>query len=93
MALPGWGASVAIHRLLERSAFEPEDVARMTAAYEHALVELGLKDRSDTLTETIARFIVEVAQTGERNPARICALALRRLNDPDALASQAALDR
>jgi hypothetical protein len=77
------GASMAIYRLLQKSAFDPDDIKRMTGAYEQALVELGLHDRDDPLTETIAKLIVEIAQTGEKEPGTICALALRRLNDPD----------
>jgi hypothetical protein len=46
-------------------------------------VQLGLKDRYDPLTESVAKLIIEVAQTGEKNPETICALALHRLNDTD----------
>jgi hypothetical protein len=77
------GCIVAIYRLLQKSAFEPEDVERMTAAYELALVELILSDRNDPLTETVAKHIVEAAQTGERDPKNICALALSRLRGTD----------
>jgi hypothetical protein len=74
---------VAIYRLLQNAAFNPEDTKRMGAAYEQALVELGLNDRNDPLTEIVAKLIVEIAQTGEKNPETICALALRRLSDTD----------
>lgn len=77
------GCAVAIYRLLQNSAFEPEDIERMTAAYELALVELVLSDRNDPLTETVAKYIVEAAQTGEKDPKRICALALARLRGTD----------
>ena len=55
----------------------------MGDAYELALVELQLKDRNDPLTETVAKYIVEVAQTGEKNHKAICALALGRLRGTD----------
>ena len=42
-------------------------------------MELGLKDRNDLLTEIIAKQIVEIAQTGERDPEQICDAALRRI--------------
>jgi hypothetical protein len=71
--------SVAIYRLLQNSALEPEHIKRMEEAYERALVVLGLKDRNDPLTESIARLIIEAAQTGEKDPEAICTLALRRL--------------
>jgi hypothetical protein len=74
---------MAIYRLMQKSAFEPEDVKRMGDAYEMALVHLELKDRDDPLTETIARYIVEVAQLGEKVPEKICASALERLRTGD----------
>jgi hypothetical protein len=73
---------VAIYRLLQRSAFGPEDTKRMGDAYERALTELGIKDRNDPLTETVAQYIIEIAQTGEKDPARICTLAIERLRAP-----------
>jgi hypothetical protein len=74
---------VAIYRLLQKSAFGPEDIARMEAAYEEALVVLKLKDRNDPLTETVAKFIVEAAQTGAKDPEMICTLALSRMGGTD----------
>jgi hypothetical protein len=59
---------VTIHRLLQHSAFNQDDIDRMIAAYEHCLETLGLADRSDPITERIARQIIEIAQTGERDP-------------------------
>lgn len=70
---------MAIYRIFEKSAFEPEDVKRLGDAYEQALKELKLNNRLDPLTETIAQYIIEVAQTGERDPARISALAVARI--------------
>ena len=74
---------MAIFRLLQTSGFEPQDIERMVAAYEQARAQLGLKDRNDPLTETVAKLIIEVAQTGEKDSAVICALALSRLNGTD----------
>ena len=76
------GVSVAIYRLLQKSAFGPEDTKRMCDAYERALAQLGLNDRSDPLTESVAKLIIEVAQTGQKDPAMICTHALRRLSGP-----------
>jgi hypothetical protein len=69
---------VAIYRILQNSGFGPDEIQRMTAAYEAALKELRL-DRNDPLTETIAKHIIEIAQTGEKDSAKICALALERI--------------
>jgi hypothetical protein len=67
---------MAIYRLLQNSAFGPEEIDRMTIAYEEALRVLGLTDRADPMTEILAKKIVEIAQTGERDPIRICTSAV-----------------
>ena len=68
-----------IHRLVQDSSFSPEDVKGMGDAFEQALEELGLVNRSDPLVETVAQYIVEAAQTGEKDAGRICALAIARI--------------
>jgi hypothetical protein len=78
---------VAIYRLLQNSAFEQDDIDRMCAAYERALAQLGLNDRNDPLTAVVARQIIEIAQTGEKDAGLICALALHRLRGADREAS------
>jgi hypothetical protein len=69
---------VAIYRIF-KSAFEPQDIERLGDAYEQALKELKLTSRLDPLTETIAQHIIAIGQTGEKDPARICALAVARI--------------
>ncbi len=63
----------------EQSVFGPEDIRPMTAAYEECLRVLKLVDRADPVTQLLAKYIVEVAQKGERDSSRICALTLERL--------------
>ena len=75
---------MAIHRLLQNSALGPVEIGRMTAAYEAALRTLGLQDRDDSIKEIVARKIVEVTQTGERDPKKILRLALSGLGLPAA---------
>jgi len=70
---------MAIYKILEQSAFEPEDVERLAAAYELALRDLGLKSRGNPITEIIAKRIINVAQTGVKDPQRICALVIEQL--------------
>jgi hypothetical protein len=65
-----------IHQLLQKSAFGPEEIYCMTNAYEEALRVLGLTDRADPMTEILAKKIIEIAQTGERDPARLRAKAV-----------------
>jgi hypothetical protein len=65
-----------IYRLLENSAFEPEDIEALGRAYEEALGKLGLSDRSNRVCELVARKIIEMAQQGERDPQRLRDLAI-----------------
>ena len=73
---------MAIYRLLQNCAFGPDEIERITMAYEGALRVLGLADRTDPITEIIAKKIIEVAQTGERDPLRIRARAIAELGIP-----------
>lgn len=75
---------MAIYRLLQQSAFGPDDIRIMTDAYERALILLRLDDRrDDPQTETVAQYIIEIAQTGEKDPNLICARALHRMGWAD----------
>ncbi len=46
---------MAIYRILRNSTFGPQEISKMTAAYEVALVELGIDDRADPRTEIMRR--------------------------------------
>ena len=72
---------MAIYRLLQQSAFTPEQISPMVAAYEDCLRILKLADRSDPITEMVAKAIIEIAQTGERDPLRMGQLALKTIGD------------
>ncbi|HZP79735.1 MAG TPA: hypothetical protein VFB45_26615 [Pseudolabrys sp.] len=71
---------MAIYRILRDSAFEPEQIERMCAAYEATLKALRLADRTDPITELIAQKIIEVAQTNERDPVRISAIVVEHFD-------------
>lgn len=73
---------MAIYRLLQHSAFTPEDIVQIGAAYEDCLRILQLTNRSDPLTEIIAKAIIEIAQTGVRDPVQIRELALKHIGTP-----------
>jgi len=62
---------MAIYRIFQQRAFEREAVVCMAKAYEDALVALKLSDREDPFTEIVAKKIVEIAGTGERDPDRL----------------------
>lgn len=68
-----------IYRLLQNLPMGPEEVNRMTTAFDKALLTIGIKDRSDPMAEMIAKKIVEIAQTGVRDPVEISAQAIREL--------------
>jgi hypothetical protein len=51
----------------------------MSAAFGAALDKLGLVDRSDPPTHEVAKLIIDFAKQGQRDPERLCALALQRL--------------
>jgi hypothetical protein len=61
-------------------SFGPDDIAKMSAAFEAALAKLGLVDRSDPATHEVAKLIIEFAKQGECDPERLCTLALQQLS-------------
>jgi hypothetical protein len=70
---------MTIYRLLQNMPMGPEEIGRLTKAYEHALRTIGLVDRNDPIAEMIAKKIIEIGQTGVRDPADISALAIKDL--------------
>lgn len=68
-----------IYRLLQNQPFEPEDVERLTAAYEQTLKALSLIDRTDPITERVAKIVIEIGQTGVKDPDRIAIMAIKEL--------------
>jgi hypothetical protein len=73
---------MVISKMLEEAVFPPEDVAGMTTAYDAALQLLQLTDRADPVTEIVAKKIIEIARSGERDPPKICARAIKELGIP-----------
>jgi hypothetical protein len=73
---------MAIYRLLQNSPMGPEEISRLEAAYEQTLRTIGLKDRGDPITEMIAKKIIEIAQTGVRDPAQISMRAIKEIGLP-----------
>ena len=68
-----------IHRLLQNVPLGPDEINRLSLAYEAALIALKLADREDPITQIIAKKIIEVGQTGWRDPAKICEIAIQEL--------------
>jgi hypothetical protein len=65
-------------RFLDGS-FGPEDTRVMNIAFDKACDALGLAKTHDGVTESLARMIVQQADTGERDPDKLCALTLAAL--------------
>ena len=70
---------MAIYRLLQNAPMGPEEIAVLTEAYEATLQQLRLVDRSDPITQLVAKKIIEVGQRGVRDPEQISALAIQEL--------------
>lgn len=68
-------------RSLKDSAFGPEDIETMTAAYENALTIAGITDRASPASERLANKIIELVRHGERNPVQLCGKALGEIED------------
>ena len=70
---------MTIHQHLWKHVFDPDEISRIVSAYEDTLTALGLSNRADPMTEIVASKVIEVAKTGELDPARIKQLVLRDL--------------
>jgi hypothetical protein len=70
---------MAIHHLLDSFAFGPEEIQYVVKAYDDALSALGLASRDDPATRLLAKKIIEIARTGERDPIKIRRRAIEKL--------------
>lgn len=66
-----------------RLLYGPEEIARLSTAYEQAWRTIGVKDRNDPLTELIAKKIIEIGQTGVKDRDQICSRAVEALDLPE----------
>ena len=61
-----------IYRLVRQELIlTPDEITSITIAFEDALRSMGLVNRADPLAEIVAKKIIELAKTGERDPARL----------------------
>ncbi len=72
---------MSINRLLQDSAFEPQQIERIAAAYKEVLHGLRLTNRIDPLTEFVAERVFGIAQTGAIDTARITESALKEFGN------------
>lgn len=67
-----------INRLLDFSKLTPEEIERLNRAFTLALRSLSLLDRNDSLTELVARNIIEIGAT-VLDPTELAEAAIKRL--------------
>ena len=65
-----------IRHFVGNASFGPDDLKAMSEAFTQALSELRLYDRKDAMVEMVARRIVRAALSGERDPSKLCEIAL-----------------
>ena len=70
---------MTVHRLIQNLPLHPEDISRLRAAYEETIGALGLIDRSDQMTNLVAKKVIELYQSGIHDSGQIAELALRQL--------------
>jgi hypothetical protein len=70
---------MAIYKLIANGSFGQMEIEIMSAAYEAALINLGITNRDDPITELIAKAIVNVVATGERDPKLVEQRAINAL--------------
>jgi hypothetical protein len=61
---------MAIYKLIANGSFGPDEIEVMKSAYEAALVNVGVTNPDDPITDLIAKAVVTVTASGERNPRK-----------------------
>jgi hypothetical protein len=61
---------MAIYKLIANGSFGPDEIEVMKSAYEAALVNVGVTNPDDPITDLIAKAVVTVTASGERNPKK-----------------------
>ena len=66
-----------IRGMLDGTAFNPEQIGELVAAFESVLADLKLVDRIDPVTELVAKAIIDCAKGGEFDRIKLhdCAIA------------------
>jgi hypothetical protein len=67
-----------VFHLFQRTDFDPETIAVLTAAFEKARKSLHDKGQPPLVEEIIAGRIIAAAKTGELDPDRLCEAALMK---------------
>ena len=72
---------MTVYRLYKNKAFEPEAISVMTSAYAEVCRTLGLSERDNPDINVVARTVIEYAQRGVRDPARLRDRVLQALQN------------
>lgn len=72
---------MTVYRLYKNEAFEPEAISAMTRAYTEICRTLGVSERDQGASNTVARTVIEFAQRGARDPKRLRDCVLQALRD------------
>jgi len=70
---------MSIEQFLKARVYDPELTRLMQSAYEKARAALHDKGQPAVVEEIIAKRIVDIASTGERDPERLASKALEAL--------------
>ena len=62
---------MTIYRLLRETSFDPEAVKRLATVFEETCRSLGVPANDEPRRERIARTVIDIAQAGERDAARL----------------------
>ena len=69
-----------IYEILRRQGvFAPDEVVMLGNVFEDLLQTLGLVDRQDPLTTTVAKCLVEYAKAGIRDPERLKTITIQAI--------------
>jgi hypothetical protein len=77
----GGEGRVPIAPFLRERVFDPETIRVMGVAFTDVCSKLGLNDKCDSATQLVARKVIETAERGERDPARIASAVLRHFSN------------
>jgi hypothetical protein len=72
---------MTVYRLYRNKAFEPDAISVMTSAYAEVCRTLGLSERDNPDIDVVARTVIEYAQRGVRDPARLRDRVLQALQN------------
>ena len=67
---------------VQEAAFDPEDITAMVAAHEMALKRLGVTDRKSPMAFLIAKTVIQIAKSGERDPRLLSERVIQALQSP-----------